>query len=262
MAKKHLWICVSIGVISLPKFIEVAGWWIENPRGQASNALRTILGVVENTGVVVFVGSFIGLLYLWLKNLEKFYLLSVLTIIPIILVSLFSVLLPPSRPRYMFYSLPLFFGLLAFFCDNMRSDARDYIGFDVGTVLLVSSIMFISFISYYTGKLSLDARDPAEFVNQSFEEGDKVVVFEYPIRSYFDNGLEVNKITMQAWKGGLVPVVEEDGRTWIVVKTYRTSPLRRDMESWLMGNASLKWRKEEFRFDYTQRGYEVWVEGG
>jgi len=262
VAKAHLLVCIVMAIVATPKFLEVAGWWLANPRGETSNALRTVLGVVENVGVVVFVGAFLGVVYLGFKNLEKFYLLAILLVIPLLLVSLFSVILPPSRPRYMFYALPLFFGLTAFFCGSIDSDLRKYAGVDVGIILIISAVMFVSFASYYSGKLSLDARDPASFVNKNFEMGDKVVVFEYPIRDYFKDSLKVNKITMQAWRGGLTPVVETKGRTWIIFKTYRTSSLRQDMEAWLMENASLKWRKEEYRFDYTQRGYEIWLEAG
>jgi len=260
MAKVHLLICVAAAVISLPIFFDIARSWSMNPRGSSVNTLRTVLGVVENMGFAVFVSAFLGLAYLCFESTQKLYLFSALIVVPLFSVFIFSVVLPPSRPRYMFYSLPVFFSLSAFFCDSLDSKIKNYVSIEAGTIIVISSFMAIGFLSYYSGRITLDIRDPIRFVEEEYRTDDTVVVFSYSIRDYLDEGIDVDKITKPAWKGGLVPVVEKEGRTWVIVDTYRTASLRRDLEAWLMENASLKWRKKETRFDYTQRGYEVWLE--
>lgn len=259
IAKKHLLICIILAILSLPKFWGIAVDWSMNPRGSSANTVRAVLGIVENMGVALFISALLGLAYLYLKDVQHFYLVAVLATIPLFLVCAFAVFIPPSRPRYMFYSLPIFISLSGFFCTSLNSNLKNYLGFEAGAVTLISSVMMIGFASYYSGNISLDIRDPVNFVEQKYEDGDEVVVFQYS-RRHFDDKINVNKITKQAWRGGLVPVAKKKGRTWIIIYTYRTTSLRQDLEAWLMENASLKWRKEETRFDYTQRGYEVWLE--
>jgi hypothetical protein len=108
----------------------------------------------------------------------------------------------------------------------------------------------------------LDVRDPVRYVEGNYRSGDQVVVFGWSIQNQLDDGIDVSLIKSKSfWDRRLVPLAKEEGRTWVIIDTYRTAPLRQDLEAWLMDNASLRWRKEETRFDYTQRGYEVWLEG-
>ena len=261
VAKAHILVCVIAAVVSLPKFVNIATGWGVNWRGLSFNTVRTVLGMVENMGPAVFVSACLGLVYLYFKNIQKFYLQFALTVVPVFSVFVFSVFLPPSRPRYMFYSLPVFFSLSAFLCDSLSSDVKGYLGLEVGVVAILASTMMVGFLSHYSGRLSLDIRDPVNFVERKYEREDEVVVFGHFAKNHFDDSVDVNLAESKAvWKQRLVPVAKKRGRTWIIVDTYRAAPLRQDLESWLMENASLKWRKEETRFDYTQRGYEVWLE--
>lgn len=261
MAKYHLMVCVLAAAIALPRLWNVVAQRGMNFEGLGINTFRTVLGVVENMGVAVFVSACMGLAYLYFEEVHKFYMVTLLSIIPLFSAFAFSVIIPPSRPRYMFYSLPLFFGLSSFFCATLEGRANRYLNFEAGTVLVISSTMIVGFLSYYSGRISLDVRDPVNFVERKHESGDEVVVFGHFVESHFDDGIDVNLAKSKSvWEERLIPVAKKRGRTWIIVDTYRTAPLRRDLESWLMENASLKWRKKETRFDYTQRGYEVWLE--
>jgi hypothetical protein len=143
----------------------------------------------------------------------------------------------------------------------LRGNIKWYTGLRNATYIIISSVLFVNFASYYSGRLSLSVEDPVQFVEKNYQSGDRVIVFGYSVMRNFDNGIDVKWVKSKSvWEKGLVPVAEKEGRTWIIVDTYRTAPLRRDLEAWLMENASLQWRKEERRFDYTQRGYEVWLE--
>lgn len=262
VAKVYLSVCVLAGVTMLPKFLSIAGAWGVGYQGLTFDVLSTMLGVVENTGVPVFVSAFLGLVYLYFARTEKFSLFVILTIIPILSVLAFAIFLPPARPRYMFYSLPLVFALSSFFCVGIFEGFEGHLNADIGVAVVISSVVAVSFLSYYSGRLSLDVRDPVKYVEENYKSSDQVVVFGWSIRHQLDDGIDVSLIKSKSfWERRLVPIAEEEGRTWVIIDTYRTAPLRQDLEAWLMENASLRWRKEEARFDYTQRGYEVWLKG-
>jgi len=261
VAGGYLSLCVLSAVALLPKLISIAGEWGTGYGGLTADVLSTMLGMVENIGVIIFVSSFAGLVYLLFVDFNKFYLFVVLILVPIASLFVLSVVLPPARPRYMFYSLPLFFALSSFFCADMAGRVGGYFSSNAGLALVFSCVMGVSFISHYTGKMSLDVGDPAKFVEENYKDSDRVVVFGWSIKNQLDNKVDVSLIKSKSfWDDELVPIAEKEGRTWVIIDTYRTAPLRRDLEAWLMENASLKWRKEETRFDYTQRGYEVWLE--
>jgi hypothetical protein len=220
-----------------------------------------MLGVVENMEVVVFVSAMLGLLYLYRTDTSTFFLFAFLVLIPLTSILAFSVFMPPARPRYMLYALPLFFALSGLICTETATGLEHATIANRSVALVVSAVLLVSFLSYYLGRESLSIKDPVRFVQAQYEKGDDVFVFGPSARYNFDGALSVNMVYSKAlWRRGLVPVAEREGRTWIIVDTYRTAPIRGDLETWLMENASLKWRKEETRFDYTQRGYEVWAE--
>lgn len=261
VAKLYLSVCIVGAIVALPKFLSIAEGWGVSYGGLTASTLTTMLGIVENIGVPVSVAAFLGLLYLYFVDHEKSYMLLILTTIPVLSVLAFAVFLPPARPRYLFYSLPLVFALSAFFCVSAGKEIERFMGSGVGVAAVIASVMAVSFLSYYSGRLSLDVRDPANFVEKNYRSTDKVVVFGWSIQNQFDRGIDVNLLKSKSfWDDQLVPLAEADGRTWVIIDTYRTTPVRSDLEAWLMENASLKWRKEETRFDYTQRGYEVWLE--
>lgn len=260
IARVHILICLLIALVVSPKLIGIIDVWGINYRGLNIDGIHTMMGVVENIGIVIFISSFLGLLYLYFKNKQKSYLFSFLVFIPLASVFLFSIFLPPSRPRYLFYSTPLLFALSSFLCVGMKNGI-DFKIVNDSVSIIISSVLLVGFISYYSGRISLDIKDPIEFVEEKYRSEDKVIVFGPSAMYNFDDEVDVNMIASKSvWKGELVPIANKEGRTWIIVDTYRTSALRKDLESWLMENTSLKWRKEETRFDYTQRGYEVWLE--
>jgi len=261
IAKIHLSVCAVAGILVSPKFFGIMESWGMGLNQVGIDDLRTMLGVVENMEVVVFVSAMLGLAYLYRKDTSKFYLFAFLAVIPLFAVFIFSVFMPPSRPRYMFCALPIFFALSGFICAETATGLKNARIANRSVALVISSVLLVSFLSYYLGKESLDIKDPINFVKEKYEEGDDVVVFGPSTRYNFDGTVDVNMVySKKLWRKGLIPVAKREGRAWIIVDTYRTAPLRKDLENWLMENASLKWRKKETRFDYTQRGYEVWVE--
>lgn len=246
-----------------PNFFEIAISWGGQFQGLSAESIRPLFAVVENVGVPIVVASICGL-YLVLKSKgeESFYTLAVLTSIPLVSIVLFSVFLPPSRPRYMFYSLPLLFTLAAYFSVDVVSNVNTYNVKRWGVSVLVCLIMSVSFLSYYTGRKSLDIKEPIDYVESRYRESDEVIVFGPSVKYNFKDEMKIKSVPSKSvWRGGITTVDVTQGRMWIIVDTYRSSSLRGGMHGWLMKHASLKWRKEETRFDYTQRGYEVWLVG-
>lgn len=257
----HLSVCVIAAIVASPRLFEIINSWGVNYRGIGIETIISILGIVENMGVVLSVGAVLGLCYLLFRDIQKFYLFLLLTTVPVLSVFLFSVILPPSRPRYMFYSLPIFFALSSLICVKLSTDIEGSFLLKNSATLIVSAVLFVSFVSHYSGRISLSIKDPVNFIQSNYRGEDNVVVFGPYAEYNFGEGVDVHTVLSKAlWEEGVIPVAKKKGRTWIIVDTYRTVPLRQDLEAWLMENASLKWRKEETRFDYTQRGYEVWLE--
>jgi hypothetical protein len=261
IARAHMLVCVIGALVVSPKLVGIASSLGVTYTGIQAGALSPVLGAVENMEVVIFVSAAVGLAYLYFEDAEMSYLMAVLSGIPMIMLLLFYIFISQSKPRYMFYSLPLFFSLSAYACTRLRGNIKWYTGLRNATYIIISSVLLVNFASYYSGRLSLSVEDPIHFVEENYQSGDRVVVFGYSVMRNFDGGINAKWVKSKSiWERGLVPIAKKEGRTWIIVDTYRTAPLRQDLEAWLFENASLKWRKEETRFDYTQRGYEVWLE--
>ncbi len=258
--KANVAVCLIFSVIALPRFIEMMEAWGISYRGMELSSMLTILGVVENMSVAISVASVLGVAYVYYRRRDKLALFVLLAGIPLLSVFLFSVFLPPSRPRYLFYALPLFFALAAFACTETASEISGPYVVKSGLTVVTCAVLMVGFVSHYAGRLSLDIRAPISFVEAQAGNKDEVVVFGPSAKYNFRSGENVHMVASKAvWRDKVVPISKRQGKTWIIVDTYRTAPLREDLESWLMEHASLKWRKEEVRFDYNQRGYEVWV---
>lgn len=256
-------VCLVFSVVALPRFVKMIEAWGINYRGVGLSSMRTMLGVVENMSLAISVTFVLGIAYVYYRRRGKFALFALLTGIPLLSVFLFSVFLPPSRPRYLFYALPLFFALSAFACTETASEVSGPSVLKSGLTLVTCAVLMVGFVSYYAGRLSLDIKDPISFVEARADNGDEVIVFGPSAKYNFRSGGNVHAVASKAvWRKKVVPISKNKGKTWIIVDTYRTAPLPGDLEAWLMEHASLQWRKKEVRFDYTQRGYEVWVVDG
>ena len=69
----------------------------------------------------------------------------------------------------------------------------------------------------------------------------------------YDNGT--------AWKERMGNYKNRNGRLWIILSVSRR-PNAKELEDWLLKNATLVWRKLEVRYDYTVRGIEIFLVSG
>ena len=60
------------------------------------------------------------------------------------------------------------------------------------------------------------------------------------------------------WRPVLDEYAERSGRLWIIVPARRQQ-LNLTLQEWLGENASLVWRKYQTRYDYTFKGYEIFL---
>jgi hypothetical protein len=129
---------------------------------------------------------------------------------------------------------------------------------------LVVAVLLPEFASNYTGRNSLDVRDTLRFVEEQFQEGDRVMSFVGGFNHYTKRTYKLDRIPGNPYDGSVnwekaFAALQVDGtRMWIVVPVSRKLPAPR-LNRWLMENGRLAWRDTAVRFDYTHRGYEVFL---
>jgi hypothetical protein len=93
-----------------------------------------------------------------------------------------------------------------------------------------------------------------------------IISSEY-IAYYFENIGPIDllkgppQLEITRWKGQLQATLDARHRTWIILDAYR-KPLGVALEEWLMKHARLVWRKSQKRYDYTVKGYQIFLVNG
>lgn len=112
-------------------------------------------------------------------------------------------------------------------------------------------------------KATLDFREAVAFVDNAYRPGDRIL--DYPGYSYYSR----REIQLEPWFGNpyndgkdwkavLKPYAASAHRTWIILP-IRRGPLAKGLETWLLSNARLVWRRYAKRYDYTFDGYQVFL---
>jgi hypothetical protein len=234
--------------------------------GKTSHTIGVLLDLLEGVNIVLVTGAIFGFLLLWQKDPSRGAFFAVGIGIPVGMLMIGSLILPNVRAKYVFYILPLIIALAAFLCAHAASVFSQYrVAKFAVTGILITSLL-PGFVSHYTGRMSLDIRDPMQFIESNYQQGAKIVVFspaiEFNFREKFPDDAWRIVGAKSVWRGGLEPLEGASQQAWVLVDTYRGSRMRRDLEAWLMEHASLVWRKDERRFDYSMKGYEVWLVNG
>ncbi len=138
------------------------------------------------------------------------------------------------------------------------------------TVIVIASLL-PEMVSHYVGRKTLDVREVVTFIDNVYQPGDQILSFvkefdyyagsKYPMEPHFS----LPHTKKGGWEQALKPYQDGKRRVWIILRAWRR-PLAKDFEAWLLRNSSLVWRKYEKRYDYTVKGYEIFlvssVEGG
>lgn len=265
IAAVYLGICSCAGLIGVALLWAVAAerasvgvTWGDTPLGM-------MLQVTRRVQLPVALSAFFGLMLLLQRDVFKGIFFALGIGIPILFVLAASIFLN-SRSVYMFYALPLIIALAAYLCDELRQALSNQRYLSHAFTIILLTLLLPELISHYTGRASLDVREAVGFVEKGYQPGDQIVSSvrdfnyyagkEYPIeRMRSPYARSVTQLRrLQAHK-------DEGQRAWIILEAYR-SPYAADLEAWLLGNASLVWRKFEKRLDYEVHGYEIFLLNG
>jgi hypothetical protein len=226
------------------------------------------LRFADKVEILLTISSFCGLLFLLRKDISKGIFFFFGIVIPLFALCVGLVLIPPVRLKYIIYTLPLIIALSAFLCSEISSAfARQSVMKHAVTFLVIAGLM-PGFVSNYTGKNSLDVREAIEIIEQGYTPGDRIIIFGETMKYYFkksypfDIMLGAKNGEAKKWDNVLKNLKDQKQRAWILLDTYRNTPLSPDFEHWLRENASMIWRKYEKRYDYTMMGFELYMING
>lgn len=220
------------------------------------------LQLIKYLQLSVAAAAFMGWLLLLRKNRMTAIFIGLAIAMPILLLLVGSAFVP-VRPDYMFYSVPLVYGLAGVLCEEFRKKFPGQLA-SFGLFVVIVSSMLPEMVSHYTGKRSLDFREVVEFVEQQYVPGDHILSLKngfsnyasrtYPMEPYpgnpYDNSID--------WQQVLTKSSASAGRLWIILPLQR-NPLANGLEQWLLSNAQLMWRKQAKRLDYTVDGYQIFL---
>ena len=264
-------IALALALIPLVLFI-VNQWGVGG--GTEGKGLFENASLSEPLGIIVqfllqveVIFAFVALVGVLLAILRKnpiglffFYAIAVQFLSILIL----AILLPPVRDKYIISIYPLLIAAAAYLCLECASLLRpklNYFSQVVSVVLLLS--MLPAFISYYTGKMSLDIKDPVRYLESSYTEGDQVIAFSHALNYHLNSWVEEENLQVYGGRGVWRSVLREYPSTshdaWVIVDLYRSQSFETGIYKWLNENARLVWRKNETRFDYSMLGWEVYL---
>jgi 4-amino-4-deoxy-L-arabinose transferase-like glycosyltransferase len=264
IATIHLLILAAAVVALFPLLWGVLSGWQVNGQDYGYKPIRLMLQLIKYIQVPVAIAAAFGLLLLLKQEIIKGIFFAVGVGIPVTALLIGSGIMY-VRPDYVFYAIPLVYLLAGVFCEGTRQALAAQgrlASMGVASVVIIS--MLPAFVSYYSGKISLDFRQAVQFVEQSFRLGDKIIVFENDFRYYAAKSYPIEPYPGYPysdnvdWKHALQKYCNTDFRVWFILPVRRI-PLARGLEAWLLDNASLAWRRYETRYDYTVRGYQIFV---
>ncbi len=237
--------------------------WQASGRDYGYGPVLLTLQVIKYVQIPVAVSGLFGLIVLARKDLMKglFFLVGIGVPAGALVAGSTSM---DVRPDYVIYALPLIFALAAFLCEEARQCLT---GYGVGSYALAAVVtvsMVPELVSHYSGRTSLDFREVVGFVDRSYRPGDRILVFQSAFRYYASKEYMLEPYPGRPygdkvdWQNTLKKYEAGPQRVWFILPVRR-KPLARDLEAWLFDNASLVWRKYEKRYDYTVRGYQIFL---
>jgi len=263
VAKIFSGVCVVAGLAALAFLIPIMSTWADSGQSWGYAPLSFALQIAKYVQLPIVACALFGFLVLVVKDRWKAIFLLISIGVPVVGVLAASVFMP-ARPDYVFYILPLVLALAGIFCEESRQalNRNVLLGSSVTVILIVT--MLPEFVSNYLGRNSLDFRDTIRFVEGKYEQGDQLMSFVGGFAHYSDRDFELLKIPGNVhdnsvrWSETMNRLQQSDGRTWIVLPISRKLPAM-GLNKWLLTNARLVRRDTAVRFDYTHRGYEVFL---
>lgn len=259
----YLSLCLIAALPILPFLIGILSRWTGTGQIWGYGPLAIVFQVVKYVQLPIVATSLFGLIlgFYWQRKLTLFLAAGI--VIPLIMLILASSFIS-VKPDYVFYILPLIIILAATACRIARQSISDTnIGAYVLPFVLVTTLL-PEFASHFSSKASLHFRDSVQFVEQNFEEGDRVLSMTIGFNHYTKEKVELEPfISFERdnsidWNKELSAKVDADHRLWILLSKKRQAYAPR-LEHWLRCNASLVKRNHARRFDYEVDGHEVYL---
>jgi len=255
---------VIFGLIALfisPFFINIIRVLQSIPDIWGYKSIMLSMQIIKHFTVPITASCIFGLLWLLKKDTAKgiYYLMSIsIPIVLIISASFFT----NVRPAYIMYIYPIFFILSGYFCAQLKNISSNNSYFHITVVILIIFCMLPEFISHYSGMSSLDVRDTEYFLDKNYQNGDKVLSFDFGFDFYYKNKYDFENYEEINDYPDLIEKINQfknaPYRIWIVIKTAR-SKISPQLNSWLIKNANLSWEKSEERFDYSFKSLRIYL---
>ncbi len=168
------------------------------------------------------------------------------------------------RPDYLIYLFPLICLLSAYCCYKAYESIKKpkVLGYMLAVVVVMAGIP--EFVSYYSGKLTHDVREIVEFMSIHHKKGDKIISYVNGFNYYANETYTLEKrpgylySNRENWHEYLDKYKNDEFKTWILLPV-KNKKLNGHFQKWLFNNAKLVWRSRSKRFDYTLRGYEIFL---
>ena len=266
IGKIYFLACAAAGLVVFPWVIEFAqGWTKSHTTGsggtfQVSAVVGSLLDLVNRIGIVLSASSFFGFYFLVKKNLRLGALLGLLAGVPVLSYVLATELVPPFRPRYIYAFFPLVIAFTAFVSSEIIRAFPEY-GFARYAMLAIVVVgMLPGFVSYYTGRQSLDPEDAIRVLEDKYRAGDKVLAI--PIGVHYKIGQVHPGWELldrgDGWRDRVQRAARAEGRVWIITPSSAIPGVGEARKSWLIDHASLVWRRHAFGYERSMGGMSVW----
>ena len=263
VAKIHLLVAGIGGLAAAPKFFRIVSHWTELDASFGYGPINLLLQTGKYIGVSVSVAAIFGLILLLRRDLPRGVFVGISCGLPLALLVGASAFMS-ARPDYLFYAVPMYFLAAAYFCEVAREKFGGHRLASLGAVAIVLVGLFPEFVSFYTGRMSLDIRDAIKYVTDRQREGDKIVSLMGDGGYYWPEDRPKQDLPGNAyvksvdWEEELKPYVEANRRIWLIVPVKRKK-IAPKLQAWLGEHAHLVWQDQSKRYDYTYDALQVFV---
>ena len=266
IGRRYFWACAAAGLLVIPwSFGIVQEWAALHPSAGAggiriAGVASSLLDLVNRAGIVLSVGAFFGFYVLVKRDARLGILFGILGGAPVLIYLVASEVIPPFRPRYIFSFLPL---VLTFAAVLTSGVARALSGYGLAryaalTIIVVA--MLPGFVSYYTGKQSLDPEDAVTVLEEKHDAGDKVLAMpigvDYKIGQTHSDWELIER--GEGWRDRVQQAAQGGNRVWIVAPSSSIPGVGQARESWLIDHAALAWRRHAFGYVRAMPGMSIW----
>ena len=266
IAVTHLLVCAVIGLLLTPFLLDLLINWQAKGLAFGRQGFMMVLELIRRVELPIAVAACLGLMLLVTEDRTKALFFAVLIGVP------FAALFAGRsfvavRPVYVFYVLPLIFVLAGYLCDRARClIEKNVVKSHALTVVVITSLL-IETVSHYTDMKTVDVREAVAVVKQFHQADDKVLSFSKEFKHYVGAQYPVepslgSPLKDRHWQKILAQYEHKRQRVWIVFPMYRNKPLAKELSTWLAKHAHLVWRKQSKRYDYSIRGYEIFLANG